>query len=470
MYFVFFQNLIFSLRENKKGQALFVCIEKRKIFICLLNMFLLKTHQVPILDSDAEVFGLLMATLAFVFFTSKKSKNPFWVKFYKYIPALLMAYLLPAIFTSLNIISSEWTISLEDGTKSIQKLNLYFMATRFLLPAALFLMTLSIDFKGLVNLGWKPLAMFLTGTCGIIVGGPLSIFIFSILFPQTTEVTGDLALWRGFSTLAGSWIGGGANQTAMLELFEYNKEKYGAMLLVDIVVANIWMAFLLFGIERKEKINKWLKADNSSVEQLIEKMDNFSNKVKREAALSDFIIILGLAFFGTSLAHFFGNNLSLFFGEIPSLKSSTLTSSFFWLVVLSTSFGLLLSFTKVRNLEGVGASKFGSVFIWILVSIIGMKMDLNQIFQAPQLIAMGILWMFIHVLLLIIVARIIRAPYFFLAVGSKANVGGAASAPVVAAAFHPSLATVGVLLAVLGYALGTYGALICTWLMRLITT
>jgi uncharacterized membrane protein len=129
-----------------------------------------------------------------------------------------------------------------------------------------------------------------------------------------------------------------------------------------------------------------------------------------------------------------------------------------------------MSFTKARNLEGYGASKLGSVFIYILVATIGMKMDLATLLDPENagLIGVGIVWMFIHVMLLIAVAKIIRAPYFFLAVGSKANVGGAASAPVVAAAFHPSLAPVGVLLAVLGYALGTYGAIFCATLMEMV--
>jgi uncharacterized membrane protein len=117
----------------------------------------------------------------------------------------------------------------------------------------------------------------------------------------------------------------------------------------------------------------------------------------------------------------------------------------------------------------MGASKIGSVFIYILVATIGMKMDLTQIFDNPILLVIGLLWMLIHVLLMFGVAKIIRAPYFFLAVGSKANIGGAASAPVIAAAFHPSLATVGVLLAVMGYAVGTFGAIICAQLMELVS-
>jgi len=128
-----------------------------------------------------------------------------------------------------------------------------------------------------------------------------------------------------------------------------------------------------------------------------------------------------------------------------------------------------LSFTKARSLEGFGASKMGSVFIYILVATIGMKMDIRQIVENPMLILVGLIWMAIHVIILVIVAKMIRAPYFFLAVGSKANIGGAASAPVVAAAFHPSLAPVGVLLAVLGYALGTYCAILCAQLMEYVS-
>ena len=144
-----------------------------------------------------------------------------------------------------------------------------------------------------------------------------------------------------------------------------------------------------------------------------------------------------------------------------------LESKFFWLISISTIIAILLSFTKVKNYEGAGASKFGSVFIYILVATIGMKMDLTMIFDNMGLISIGIVWMSIHAILLIVVAKLIKAPYFFLAVGSQANVGGAASAPIVAAAFHPSLATVGVLLAVVGYAVGTIGAIVCTILMEI---
>ena len=186
--------------------------------------------------------------------------------------------------------------------------------------------------------------------------------------------------------------------------------------------------------------------------------------------LKDFMIILGVGFLATAMSHWGSGLITGFITtSVPALAKSVLNSGFFWLVVLATTIGLALSFTKARKLEGAGASKFGSVFIYVLVATIGMKMDILKIFDNPGLLAVGLIWMAFHVALLFLVAKLIRAPYFFLAVGSKANIGGAASAPVVAAAFHPSLAPVGVLLAVLGYALGTYGALFCAQLMELVS-
>ena len=137
------------------------------------------------------------------------------------------------------------------------------------------------------------------------------------------------------------------------------------------------------------------------------------------------------------------------------------------MVLFATAIGIGLSFTKAKNYEGAGASKIGGMFIYILVATIGMKMDLGKVLDNPGLIAIGLIWITIHAGLLILMVKIIKAPFFFLAVGSQANVGGAASAPVVASAFHPSLATVGVLLAVFGYAIGTIGAVACTFLMQL---
>jgi uncharacterized membrane protein len=408
--------------------------------------------------NDAVVFGILMISLGFVFYT-ESIKYGFWYKFYKVIPGLLMCYFIPAIFNSIGVISAE-----ESQT--------YYIASRYLLPAALLLMTLSIDLKAIYNLGYKALIMFFTGTIGIIIGGPIAILILSAFYPELFGGAGPDAVWRGLSTLAGSWIGGGANQAAMLEIFQYNPQKYGAMVLVDIVVANIWMAMILFGIGKRDSINKWLKADTTAIENLKQKVSSFTKSSAKIPSLTDMMIVLSLAFGTVGISHFGAEQISDFlisnFDAIADKSSglSSFGSKFFWMISIATFIGIGLSFTKIRNYEGAGASKIGSVFIYILVATIGMKMDLGSILDEPKLMLIGLIWMAIHAVLLIIVAKIIKAPYFFLAVGSQANVGGAASAPIVASAFHPSLATVGVLLAVFGYVVGTYGAMICTYIME----
>lgn len=411
-------------------------------------------ENTPYFTNDAIVFGLIALALAGIFYTSGK-KTGFWGKFYGVVPALLLCYLIPAIFNSIGLIDAE-------------RSQLYYVASRYLLPASLVLMTLSIDLKAIVNLGPKALIMFFTGTLGIVIGGPLAILLISAISPETVGGAGPDAIWRGLSTLAGSWIGGGANQAAMLEIYKYNPAKYGQMVLVDIVVANVWMAVLLLGIGKSKRIDNWLKADNTAIEKLKEKVSTFAEGVKRNPTLNDLMVMLGLAFGAVGIAHWGASGMSALFSDIP--KDSALASfgsTFFWMITIATAIGILLSFTKAKNYEGAGASKIGSVFIYILVASIGMKMDLLSILDNPGLIAIGFVWMGIHAGLLILVAKLVKAPFFFLAVGSQANVGGAASAPVVAAEFHPSLASVGVLLAVFGYVVGTYGAITCTILMEM---
>ncbi|NVK51698.1 MAG: DUF819 family protein [Flavobacteriaceae bacterium] len=432
---------------------------------------------VPTFTNDAIVFGILMISLGFVFYTESKTSG-FWSKFYKIVPGLFMAYFIPAMFTTLGIIAPEWETTTNTGEVVKESSNLYYVSSRFLLPAALVLMTLSIDLKSIFNLGSKALIMFFTGTVGIIIGGPIAILLISLVSPETVGGSDFDAVWRGLSTLAGSWIGGGANQTAMLEIYQYNPQKFGGMVFVDIVVANIWMALLLIGIGKKERINKWLKADTTAIEELKEKVINFTQSVKRNPSLTDLMMILAIGFGTVGFGHFAAAYLSKFFNNIVTgITSETwkniftfLGSEFFWLISISTIIAIILSFTKAKNYEGAGASKIGTVCIYVLVSTIGMKMDLTMIFDNLGLIAIGVVWMAIHAGLLIFVAKLIKAPYFFLAVGSQANVGAAASAPIVASAFHPSLATVGVLLAVLGYAIGTVGAILCTILMELSST
>ena len=406
-----------------------------------------------IITNDASVLGLLVIILAFIFYTSS-SKNPFWTKFYTYIPALLLCYFLPSILNSLGIISGD-----ESG--------LYFMASRYLLPASLVLLTLSIDVKGIIALGPKAIIMFLAGTFGIVIGGPLTILLLSEIAPDLVGGVGPDEVWKGLATIAGSWIGGGANQTAMKEMFGSSDQLFSAMITVDVIVANIWMAFLLYGAGISSKVDKWFKADSTSIEKLKTSLAAYQSKVTRIPNLTDLMVIVAIGIGFTGLAHIGADVIAPWVSEnAPHLAKFSLTSKFFWLIVIATTGGLILSFTKFKEYEGAGASKVGSLFLYILVATIGMKMDALSILENPGLFLIGFVWMLIHVSVLLLVGKLIKAPFFFVAVGSQANVGGAASAPIVASAFHPSLAPVGVLLAVFGYALGTYAAWFCAILMQ----
>ena len=520
----------------------------------------MESSYTPLFTNDAVTLGLLLVVLALIFYTAKL-KTSFWTKFYRYIPALLLCYFIPALLNwPLGLIAPDWynpgaaehlrslghaipeglsalefkawleahSISKETinqiigpglinwpfgliptewykpelvenwrtlgyaipenlsplelkawlGDNAVSydsiaqfkgKSNLYFVSSRYLLPASLVLLCLGIDLKGVMNLGPKALIMFFTATLGIVIGGPIALLIVSYLFPGLINIPPD-ELWRGLSTVAGSWIGGGANQTAMKEIFDVGDTLFGTMIIVDVVVANIWMGFLLYGANISNRLDKRLKADNSAIEDLKQRVLNYSASVRRIPDTTSMFILLAVAFGAVAVSHW-GSDLitpwmETFKDRLEELRLTSLMSGFFWLIVISTTIGLVLSFTRLRKLEGVGASRWGSVFIYILVATIGMKMNLGEVWENLNLFLIGIIWMAVHVGILLLVAWLIKAPFFFVAVGSQANVGGAASAPIVASAFSPALAPVGVLMAVLGYALGTYMALVCAYLMQ----
>ena len=409
-----------------------------------------------LIQNDAVIFGILFLMLGAVFYTSN-SKFWFWKKFYSWIPSVLICYFLPSLLYSFGII---------DPSKS----NLYFMASRYLLPTSLVLLTISVDVKELIKLGPKSIIMFFTGTAGIIIGGPLGLLLISYVAPEVINAPPTEEIWRGMSTIAGSWIGGSANQAAMKEVFEVGGELFSKMVVVDIIMGNLWLALLMLGIGQNKKINKLLNADDRAIENLKNRITGFQKRSLKTASLSDIVKILAVGFGCMGLSHFLSDlvtpQLSINF---PELQNYSLTSGFFWIVVLAATLGLSLSFTRVRSLEYVGASKFGSLMLYVLIATIGMNMNISSVFQNPGLFLLGFIWISFHAILLLIVARIIRAPYFFVAVGSQANVGGAASAPIVAAYFSPSLAPVGVLLAVFGYVVGTYGAYICGLLLQAVS-
>jgi len=409
----------------------------------------------PLVTNDAVVLGMLAVILGAVFWSASR-KSGFWHKFYTYVPALLLCYLIPALLNTAGIV---------DGNAS----SLYPVARDYLLPTALVLLCVAIDFGAVLRLGPKAIIMFLTGTLGVMLGAIVSFIAMDFIHPET--VAGDT--WRGMTTVAGSWIGGGANQAAMKEVFEVEATLFGQFVAVDVLVANVWMAVLLFLASRAQAFDRWTGADVSAINALKEKIEHYQAEHARIPTLTDVMMVLAVGLGATGLSHALTGPTVAWISSLPAewrLQDYSLTSSFFWIVVYATTFGLLLSFTRARKLEGAGASTIGSAMLYILVATIGMHMDLNALLDRPWLFLLGLIWIAVHGGLMLLVAKLIRAPLFFMAVGSQANIGGAASAPVIASAFHPALAPVGVLLAVIGYALGTYCAYITGLLLRMLAT
>ena len=409
----------------------------------------------PLFTNDASVMGILAILLGLVFYTAN-SQAAFWRKFYMFVPSVLLCYFLPSLLNTFGLI---------DGENS----QLYYVASRYLLPACLVLLTISVDLKAIAKLGSKAVILFFTGTLGIVIGGPIALLLVATFFPELLGVEGPNAVWRGMTTVAGSWIGGSANQAAMKEIYGAGDQMFSAMVTVDIIVANLWMAVLLIMAANAKAIDAKTGADTSAIDELRAKVRSFEAKHSPIPSLTDIMLIVAVGLGVTGFAHMFADTITPYFVEnFPGLSKFSFHSKFFWMIIFASTTGVVLSFTKVRQLEGAGASKIGSAFLYVLIATIGMKMDVTMIADQPLFFVIGAIWMLIHASLMLVVAKLIKAPLFYMAVGSQANVGGAASAPIVASAFHPSLAPVAVMLAVLGYTVGTYMAWFCGQILQAI--
>jgi len=391
-----------------------------------------------IISNDIVVFGLIAATLGLIFWLAS-GPTPFWKKFFAWIPALLLCYFVPAFYNTTGLIDGEGS-------------QLYFIASRVLLPAALVLLTLSIDLKGVLKLGPKLLFVFVMGTAGVCLGAIVSFQLMEWFWPAA--VAGDT--WKGMAALSGSWIGGGANMVAIREIYEVDATLFGQFAVVDVALASLLMATLLFLANRADQIDRRSGADTRALDDMKQRIAAYEAANARIPTLADLMMIVGWAFGIVATAHAIANPAAAWFkANAPWSSQFSLDAPFVWIVVLSTLGGLLLSFTRVRVLENVGASRVGTVFLYFLIACIGMQMDFLKLANRPELLLIGAIWMSVHVAVIWYAAKLVKAPLFYFGVGSMGNIGAAASAPVIAAAFHPTLAPVGVLLGTLGYATGT---------------
>lgn len=385
-----------------------------------------------LIQEPMSVAGFLAALVATIFWLSGR---PALKKLFEYTPPVIYVYFLPMLCTTAGIIPSSSPT--------------YSWLSRYLLPFALFLLMVSVDLKSVAKLGSTALIMVVAGTVGIVLGGPLALLLFGgALGPEA---------WKGFAALSGSWIGGTANMLAIAESVGTPDSEMGPVIVVDTVVGYGWMGVLLALSAVQKRFDRWSGARTEALDAtnaLLEEMEAH----RRPTGLSDMAVMVGLGFAASVVSLNLG-------GLLPALGDPTIISPTTWAVLIVVTVGLILSFTPLRNLEEVGASGVGYTALYLLLAGIGARADLNAVLDAPIYLLAGAVWLSVHIGLLFLTARIIRAPLFFVATGSMANVGGAASAPVVAGVYHPAMAPVGLLMAVVGYVLGIYGALGAAWLL-----
>jgi uncharacterized membrane protein len=353
---------------------------------------------------------------------------------FKYLPPVIWAYFIPMLCTTFGITPASSAV--------------YDWMSNYLLPFSLFLLMISVDLKAILRLGPTALMMMLAGTLGIVIGGPIAFGLFAGFFE-------DPVAWKGFAALSGSWIGGTANMLAMKQSVGTPDSTLGPLLVVDVVAGYGWMGVLIFLSAYQDRFDDWVGADTTLIEEMNE---NLGDTNKRPIQLKDLVVMIGLSLGAAVASRALG-------GVFPELGNPTIISAGTWAILLVVTVGLILSFTPLQNLEKAGASRVGYAALYLLLTSIGAKADLAAVLDVPLYLVAGVVWISIHVVILFTIARMIKAPLFFVATGSMANVGGAASAPIVAGVYLPAMAPVGLLMGVAGYILGIYAALGCGWLI-----
>lgn len=390
----------------------------------------------PLIQDPPAVLAYLAAVLATIFWLSER---PRMEPVFRYLPPVIFAYFVPTISTTVGILPSSSPV--------------YDWMTRYLLPLALLLLMVTVDVRSILKLGKTAVAMVVAGALGIVIGAQVSYLAFSHWLPADA--------WTGFAALSGSWIGGTANMVAIAESVGTPEAIFGPVIVVDTVVGYGWMGVLLMFSAFQPKLDRWLNADLTAIEDTNRRLAEVE-AVRHPPTVADNAIIIGLGLAGAIVAVRLGSAL-------PTLGDPTIISHTTWAVLIVVTGGLLLSFTPARKLDEVGASRMGYVALYLMLTGIGAQGDLRAVLDAPAFFLAGMMWIGIHAVVLVVAARIIRAPSFFIATGSMANIGGVGTAPIVAGIYHPAMAPVGLLMAVAGYILGIYLGLGSAWMLGILS-
>lgn len=368
-------------------------------------------HPLPI------IFILLSIEVSILFISSQAWGQ----RYFKFLPPVFWIYFLPMLASSFGLIDS--------------KLPLYSFISLYLLPGSLFLLLIPVDIRAILKLGKPALTMFFAGSLGIALGAPLVFVLFKPwIGPE---------FWSGFAALCGSWTGGSANMIAVKEALGTPDPIFLPMVIVDTVVPYVWMGILVVLAEKQAVYDRW----NGSRREILREFTAERKSSIEKFSPAKILLILALAAGGSAAA----SSAARFF---PVVKD--VISTYAWTIILVSTMGVALSFTRLRGIERYGSARIGYFILYFVLTTIGARADIRTIGSAWILIAAGFVLVLFHAAILFLVSRRMKAPLFLAAVASQANVGGVASAPVVAEIYQPGAASLGLLLAILGNIIGTY--------------
>ncbi len=399
---------------------------------------------------------IVAGVTAFVIFSSEKKKG-FFPKLYQWVPPILLLYLLPTIATNTGIVKPGNSIRI--------------LAMNTILPLSLIMLTAIIHIPDLLRVTRKGLLVFLIGTIGIVIGGPLALKLVGLFNPELLQQQGADAVWRGLVCINGSWINGTPGQLSMKEVYGASEELFLTSLASDVILQNIWLFFLLYSVKFHKKINRWLTGSATVDYDMIDnEEEEREKKVKLSFPNIKLWVVLAVTYaLVILLSKFCADSFAKSIGTDETNPWSFLGKKSLWLILFSTSFGVILSFTNMFKKSIRIWTGLGNGMLFFVIATIGLQLDLQNVKINSSFFIIGSIWLLIHLSVLLIGAKVLKAPWHYIAIGSQANIGGPASASVVASAFHPSLVSLGILLGVLSNLIGNYANLLAGFLYQFVT-
>jgi uncharacterized membrane protein len=380
--------------------------------------------------SPAAVIAILSITAAFFFFLEKSTK---W-KVFEFFPPLLFIYATPVLLSNTGVIPTASPA--------------YDVIGSYGLPIFIVLLLVGINIGAAFRIMGRGVLVMLLGTAGIVVGGPIGyLVVHRWLSPDA---------WKGFGALAGSWIGGTGNMAAVSEALQTPGEIFGLAVIADQAIYVIWLPILLGSKAFAERFNRWTGVEGGRIEKM-EAAIEAEKETKTPLAMRHFLYMAAIGFSALALANWVAP-------MIPEVGEILSTST--WRILLLTTFGILLSLTPVRRIPHT--HEVAMAIVYVFVARMGAMASLEGLAEAPAFLLGAAIWISIHGAFCLFGAWIFKVDVHSAAIASAANVGGAASAPVVAAYHRESLVPVSILMALIGYALGTYLALLTARLCLLV--